>query len=361
MTEHRSGELTEKLSRVRRMMVANGFEAVHIAGLGNLAWLLCGADLVVSLTDPPVAEAVVTSRAVTVVASNIERGRLETEQLPNGVDLVYTDWFDPESKMRVLEELVGEARVLSDTGAHDWPTRDFWPLRVPLTDKEIERYRRLGRDASEVFSEVLTGVTPGLSEHAIAGRLAEGLRAIGAQPAVLLVGSDERLERYKHPLPTEKRVERRFMAVACARRHGLFANLTRLVSFGEERQEHKRAYTSLLDIERALLDATQHGILVRDWFAVLEDAYRERGFADVWQAHHQGGPTGYLSRDFLATPEGERMLVERSAYAWNPSVPGVKVEDTMLLVGDSVEPLTLDERWPTIEIGGRRRPEVLEL
>ena len=43
-------ELAEKLARVRLMMAANNVSAVHVAGLGNLAWLLCGADLAVALT-----------------------------------------------------------------------------------------------------------------------------------------------------------------------------------------------------------------------------------------------------------------------------------------------------------------------
>ena len=353
-------ELGEKLKRVRLMMAANGLGAVHFGSLGNLAWLLGGADLAVSLTNPPVAEAVVTKDAVTVVASSIERERLEREELPEGAEVVYAPWYEPEAKDNLIGDLIGDGRVLSDTPGRDLPTKDFWPLRVPLLPDEAARYRGLCGDASAVFSEVLTDLAPGLTEHELAGRLAEGLRSRGMQPVVLLVGSDERLESYKHPVPQDKKIAGRVMAVACARRGGLYANITRFVSFGET-EAQKRDYTLLLTIEAAMFDATQHGVLVKDFFKILEGAYADAGFEGAWREHHQGGPTGYLTRDFLAVPGGERMLVEGSAYAWNPSLPGVKVEDTALLVGDMLELLTLDDRWPTREVGGRRRPEVLVL
>ena len=354
-------ELEEKLARVRLMMAANNVTAVHVAGLGNLAWLLCGADLAVALTGAPVAEAVVTQQSATVLASSVETGRLEAEELPDGVDLVYTPWYDPQAREATLRDLLGGGKVLSDTPGRGFEVKDFWPLRVPLLPEEVARYRALGADAGRVFTDVLTGLTPGVSEHEVAGRLAEGLRAHGTQPVVLLVAGDERLERYKHPLPQAAPTNKRVMAVACARRHGLIASITRLLSFGPEPAAKKRQYSALLEVERVVFDHTRHGLLVTDVFEQIKEAYKAAGRPQAWQEHHQGGPAGYLTRDFVATPADRHMLVEGSAYAWNPSLPGLKVEDTVLLQGDTLTVLTEDPRWPLVEVGGRHRPEVLEL
>ena len=49
-----------------------------------------------------------------------------------------------------------------------------------------------------------------------------------------------------------------------------------------------------------------------------------------------------------------------AAFAWNPSAPGVKVEDTMLLGEHGFEVLSVDERWPTVTVAGLKRPAVLE-
>ena len=47
-----------------------------------------------------------------------------------------------------------------------------------------------------------------------------------------MVGSDERLERYRHPLPTDHKIDNTVMMVICAKGYGLIANLTRIVHFG---------------------------------------------------------------------------------------------------------------------------------
>ncbi len=47
------------------------------------------------------------------------------------------------------------------------------------------------------------------------------------------------------------------------------------------------------------------------------------------------------------------------AVAWNPSLPGMKIEDTAVLTDNGIELLTVEPHWPTFEVEGRARPEVL--
>jgi hypothetical protein len=46
------------------------------------------------------------------------------------------------------------------------------------------------------------------------------------------------------------------------------------------------------------------------------------------------------------------------ALAWNPSLAGAKVEDTFLLTEEGLLNLTEDPSWPTVAVGGRRRPDL---
>ncbi len=359
-------ELETKLTRLRKMMAANNVSAVHLGKLGNLAWLLCGVDALVSFADAPVAEAVITQKQVVVLMAEVERDRLEREAFPPGVDALYYPWEDPDAKTVLLKELLGQNKVFADTPvlagvAKEAVVKDFWPLRVPLTESETRRYRALCLDAAQAFTETLRTLSPGLSEHEVAARIAYALRERGTQPALILVAADERLERYKHPLPTQNIFYDRLMVVACARRGGLYANITRLVSAKTLSDEARAAYTGLLGIESTLLNYTQHGVLTRELFSEMTQAYGDAGFAGAWTKHHQGGACGYETRDWMLQAGGERMLVEGSAYAWNPSLPGLKVEDTVFLQGDTLEILTADPDWPSLEIDGRMRPEVLEL
>jgi hypothetical protein len=101
-------------------------------------------------------------------------------------------------------------------------------------------------------------------------------------------------------------------------------------------------------------------------FAAGTAAYAQQGFAaDEWTRHHQGGMAGYAGRDPRAAPGVDVPLGSNVAFAWNPTAPGCKVEDTILSTATGFEVLSIDPAWPAVqvEIAGQRvaRPDVLEL
>ena len=65
--------------------------------------------------------------------------------------------------------------------------------------------------------------------------------------------------------------------------------------------------------------------------------------------HHQGGPSGYGEREWLATPTGAEVIVNDQAFAWNPSIRGGKVEDTVILHDGKIEALTDTPDLPLVE------------
>ena len=93
--------------------------------------------------------------------------------------------------------------------------------------------------------------------------------------------------------------------------------------------------------------------------------YRETGFADEWQLHHQGGPAGYEPREFVGTPTVTDPVTVGQAYAWNPSITGAKSEDTFLVGPNGNEVITTIPGWPmlSIDIDGQTipRPAILEI
>jgi antitoxin VapB len=101
-------------------------------------------------------------------------------------------------------------------------------------------------------------------------------------------------------------------------------------------------------VNAKLLHASRIGATSGDLFTVAEHAYREAGFPGEEQSHHQGGPAGYLEREWLASPNGRQALAETGALAWNPSIRGAKVEDTALLQNGAIEVLTRTPSLPQI-------------
>jgi antitoxin VapB len=81
---------------------------------------------------------------------------------------------------------------------------------------------------------------------------------------------------------------------------------------------------------------------------VAQAAYAAQGFPGEERFHHQGGPTGYGEREWIATPEGTEVVVNNQAFAWNPSMRGGKVEDTVLLRDGTIENLTPTPELPSL-------------
>lgn len=184
----------------------------------------------------------------------------------------------------------------------------------------------------------------------------------GLHPALTLVAGERRLPLYRHATATSEQIGRQAMLVFCARGYGLYANLTRFVCFGKLSAEHTKLHHQVREIEAQVLNLCQPGTPLNSIYDALAIAYQQIGFDRAIQEHHQGGTTGYLAREIVANPTTTETLAEGIAVAWNPSLPGAKVEDTFAILQDGkLENLTFDENFPNVEIQGRLRPVPLEI
>lgn len=343
----------QKLERLRGVLAARppGTRLV-LTSPEMLAWYLDGAHVAIALNGAPIVAATVSLDDDRLYCFDNEAGRMLEEELPEGLGLVRVPWHRP------LTEAIGPQQT---DVAESALVPELRAARASLLPLELERYRSLCRDAARELTDVLATARPELSERDLAARVTERVVAIGADPLVVLVAGADRLP-HRHPLPTPAPLGRRAMVVVCARRHGMIANLTRWITFGEATTEERVADAAILEVEAAVLDATRPGVGIDVPFRAVTEAYGRAGFsADEWTRHHQGGPTGYVGRDPRAVPGATDPIVDNHAFAWNPSAPGAKVEDTVLATADGIELLTVDPRWPTTLHAGRPRPTALHL
>lgn len=87
-------------------------------------------------------------------------------------------------------------------------------------------------------------------------------------------------------------------------------------------------------------EATRPGRTLADAFADCRRFYAEEGFPQEWSLHHQGGLTGYASREIIATPKTLQEIKVDQAFAWNPSITGTKAEETFILDESGPEVIT---------------------
>jgi Xaa-Pro dipeptidase len=332
--EHRAA----RRARLRELMERHGAGAILLRRPENFAWYTGGGNSRVEYAAPlGVADVVLTADDEWVLTSSIEAPRMRDEETV-GCEVVEYAW--EQGPDAAIVELVGDRPIAADIPL-DGASRlgeDLDAIRRVLDPDAIERLRAVGADLSAALEEAAAAVEPGISEHQAADHIAAACRCRGLVPTVLLAATDERIGLYRHPLPSAAKIERRAMLVASAQRGGLYANLTRMVHFGERDPEIARRQ-ELCDqiLVRMREEATLPGRSIAGAFADCRRFYAEAGFPDEWRLHHQGGITGYASREVIASPTTEVEIELGQAFAWNPSITGAKAEETLVLTDDGAE------------------------
>ena len=334
------GRGTRRLN-LRELMERQGLGALLLRRPANFAWYTNGADNRVDHASPfGVAAALVTEDGEYVFTNNIEAPRMREEQTPN-FEVVEHPWYAEEAP--ALRGLIGDASLGADfplTGASD-VSQEVARLRYVLDPDAVERYREVGADAARAIDEAANSLKAGMDEREAAANLAAACRRRGLFSPVLLAAADERIARYRHPIPQSGNVEHRAMLVVSAERGGLYANVTRIVDLEEPERELRRRQEACETILVHLREeATQPGRTLAEAFQDCQRFYDEAGFRDEWMLHHQGGMTGYASREIIATPREDQEIQVGQALAWNPSITGAKAEETFVLTESGPEVIT---------------------
>lgn len=370
MHQDRAPEVARKLEAVARYLHAHTLDALLLQRRGPVGWLLAGVDTHVRMdTDEGVAIVAVTKGGKAYLFTDvIEAPRLMAEELIGLPLEVHTlPWTGKRADVaaEVLRQLgaknlaaespLGATPVLAGK-----PAEAFRELRYSLCAEELVRYRRLCHECALDLEAVTGNLQKGMTEHEVAADLALHVMQRGYRPTVVLVAFDERIERYRHPVPTHKQLERRAMVVLCAEHGGQVMAATRFAGLVPLAGELARRFAAVLEVDAAANAATRPGTKVADVFAKIRAAYAHTGFADEWRQHHQGGSIGYAGREYKGSPDAPQLVRDNQAFAWNPSITGTKCEDTLLAGVERNEFLTATGNWPTVPtVAGPRPTELL--
>jgi len=355
-----NAELDSKHEKLVEFLRAQKLAGVLIKRNENVAWVTGGAVEVRVLTpgETGVASLLVTAdgRRYYFTTEN-EAPRLHDEEF-GALDFepVIFPWYADDT-LAAAQKLAG-GPLGSDTPGAGLTQVNLAPLRAALSESEIARYRWLGAETAAATVESLHEVEPGLSENDLEAITAASLLRRGILPSVYLFAVDDRIYKYKHAVARGKRLKQYAMLNLCSRKWGLAVSITRFVHFGELPGELAARFKSAAQVNAALLGATRAGATSAELFRVAQTAYAAEGFPGEERFHHQGGPTGYGEREWVATPNGTEVVVNNQAFAWNPSIRGGKAEDTAILRDGMIEWLTATPELPVINasVNGKNYP-----
>lgn len=363
-----SGEMKEKERRVREFLRLKGLKALLLKRQANFSWMTCGGlNLVGIATEMGATSLLITDNSKFVISNNIEAPRMiEEEGLEKQGFVIKTfPWFE-DQEVSIVKELLGEGPLGSD--AHfpnaQMMAEDIAKLRYSFTPDEQKRYRWLGKRVSIALEKTMMKTKKGEKESAVVGRLSKELWKDRIDPVTLMSAADDRISNFRHPIPTEKRIEKYLMVSVNARKWGLIVSLTRFVHFGKLPKELREKYEANVFIDCTMMAHTRPGIPAKEVLQKGMDAYHEKGYPEEWKLHHQGGSIGYTGRDYRVHFKTPDIIQENQAFTWNPSITGTKSEDTILATLKGPEMITYPILYPTLSLSvagiSFTRPAILE-
>ncbi len=360
-------EIQEKKRRVRNLLSELSLDAVYIKTQSNFSWLTGGGlNLVGIATEMGVAGLLITQNKEYVICSNIEALRMEEEEkLPEqGYEIFSFPWYN-DQEASLVKKLAGSKRIGAD---FNFPETEniagkIAPLRYSLTQWEVARYKTVGYLTATAIEETAQSIRPGDKECEIIGRLAQRLWADRLDYITTFCAADERISQYRHPLATEKKIDKRAMLCVNARKWGLIISLTRFVQFEPVSGELRDKYDANVLIDCTLMAHTIPGRPVVEAFQKGLEAYKETGYPEEYTLHHQGGSIGYAGRDYKVNMETKEIVKENQGFAWNPSITGSKSEDTILATSNGPVMLSPPVSFPKLKltVNGYQfeRPDIL--
>lgn len=321
--------MAERLEQLRAVLTDAGAQGVLLRTRRDFAWLtLGGANHVVLASETGAAPLLVTAREAAVLAPVNEAARISAEEVSGlPVEVRSVSWWEdagPAAAAMTPGRLVGE----------DDLARPLEALRTALGAAEHARLQWLGALVADSVESALASVTRGQSEESVAADVSAAVARHGARAAVLLAAADDRINRFRHPLPTALPIGRRLMVVAVIERWGLHAAYTRFRELEAPDADIVRRRESLAGVLDAMREATAVGRSLGDVLDAARSAYAARGMDDEWALHHQGGSIGYAPRERIAVPGDKTPIRAGMAFAWNPAAVGYKLEETLYLDAD---------------------------
>ncbi len=340
--------MTENLDRLKSWLEKTNYDGIILGRRDNFKWITQeNENAVVTNTENGIAYLIIgKDGSIKLMADSSDCPRMHDEQNIFQAECILAPWY--ETLDECLTKLCCGKHYVSDSGVAgtDCVENELIALRMQLTEKELARYREIGQLCANAVEETAMEARPGQTEKEIAAKLKIRCIQQGISPDCVLVGSDERILNYRHPVPSDKKIEKSLMIVLGGEKYGLNISLTRFVYFSPVPAEIRERMDKTQIVFAGMQNLMKSGPSYQEYFEKVKELYALVGYPDEWKLHHQGGPTGYGCREFVVTPQTEGHLRMGQVYAWNPTIQGTKCEETTLLTENGIETFTRTGNWP---------------
>ncbi len=353
-------EINTKVEMLKKWMQENNLGGMLFTQVRNVNWITAGRannQIVLNKDVGGASLLIMAGGEKYLVTNGSEAPRMLDESLKGlGYTLKFYPWYEanPVKDVRgdLIKEIARGKKIGSDTPYPETVLMDeqFQPLRYQLLPTEIKRYRWICEQTTEAVAQVCRRLMPGMSEFEIEAMTADEIRSRGIMPTVLLMGVDQRIYKYRHAIPFGDTLKEYAMVNVVAEKWGMPVAVTRFVHFGPLPGELKSKLEKTAIVNARYEEATRPGVKCSAIWDDMKKWYAEAGYEGEWENHHQGGAIGYNDREYVIYPGIDKVVHLNQAFAWNPTITGAKVEETILVHQDGIEVMTRAQDWPMINV-----------
>lgn len=350
-------EIDIKMKRLYTFMELEHLDGLVLTKVNNFSWITAGIGdnhILLSSEAGVASLLIMKSGKKFILANDTELPHLLEEEVNGlGYEAKGWGWWENKTAADLIKELAPNKVIGSDINMEG--VRDvgaaFNQIRYQLTSSELKKYRWVCRETALAVEAVCKTLKPGMTDREIEALASYELQKRGLRPTVVLIGVDQRLEKYYHYPPVGKKLANHVFVNVCAKAWGLTSSVGRYVYFGKPPTVLLENMSKSAYISAQLEAATIAGVKASDIFAKGQQYFAEQRLNDGWKTIHFGGGIGYAEREWVATATSQELIEANAAYAWNPFTVAALSFDTIFLHEDgNLEKLTYLDTWPVIDI-----------
>jgi hypothetical protein len=353
-----------KQGRIAAILQETGCEGLLVSQQDNFSWLTAGGTAR-GILDPGALPALFFGAdARWLLCSNADSQRIFDEEI-DGLGFQLKEWPWHLGRAALLDDLCQGRNIAVDVPREGCklvaPQLDL--VRRELTDYQIACYRMLGQTLSHAIEATGRTLTSGETEREVAGQISHRLLHRGVHPLLISVTGDGRGRMYRQAAFTSAPVTRTCVMTVAARKYGLCARASRVISFGQADANFRRDHDCACKISATYVAGSWPDSVPRQILLTGQRIFQLTGVEHEFYLAPQGHVTGHAPVELAMSLHEEQLLQARWAITWCVAVGSAVSCDTFLITEDGPFPITAAENWPLkrIRIQGAEfvRPDVL--
>ena len=221
-------------------------------------------------------------------------------------------------------------------------------LRAAKDEEELDAMRRAQKITEDAFRAVLSYIRTGMTEQEVAARLVYEMLRRGAEQVAFdpIVAAGSNGSR-PHAVPGDRVIEQGMfvtMDFGC-KVEGYCSDMTRTVSIGQPDEEMEKVYQTVLEAQKAGINAARAGVSGKEIDAAARRIIEEAGYGEYF-THSFGHSLGIdIHENPNASPREERAMPAGAVISAEPGIYipgkfGVRIEDVLILKEGGCENIT---------------------